>query len=235
MRAAPRRDNGRMSSSAPLRACLLDALGTTVRLRPPWEEIDPALIDGLDDERVRAAFGAEMSYYAAHAHEATDPERLAALRERCAALLSDGLSRRIGVGALMDAIAFEAYPDSAPALTELRALGLRLVCVSNWDCELGRVLERVGLAEAFDGVGASALAGARKPEPAIFTAALRLAGCAADEAIHVGDSDDDVAGASAAGIEVLRIERVGGGEVASLTELPARLRPRSPIGQHPRR
>ncbi len=132
----------------------------------------------------------------------------------------------------MASIAFEAYGDAAPALAELRTMGLRLVCVSNWDCDLPAVLERVGLAAGFDGVVASALAGSRKPDPAIFEHALALAGCDASEAMHVGDSDDDVAGARAAGIDVLRIDREGGGgDISSLAELPAILGPRPPEGR----
>jgi len=220
------------------RAVLLDALGTTVRLLPPWERIDPALVAGIAPERVRAAFRAEMTYYAAHAHEASDRERLAELRRHCARLLGDGLGREVTVTALMGSIVFAAYADAIPVLDELRADGLRLVCVSNWDCELPAVLERVGLAARFDAVVASALAGARKPDPAIFARALELAGCDATAAIHVGDSDDDVAGAGAAGIDVLRIDRDGGGDLSTLAQLPPIVRAGPPprrIGQDPPR
>lgn len=213
-----------MRTAPPHRACLLDALGTTLRLLPPWERIDPALVEGVSAQDVRAAFRAEMSYYGDHAHEASDAARLAELRERCARLLSAAIGRTISSDALMAAIAFEPYEDAAPALAELRGLGLRLVCVSNWDCALEQVLERVGLAGRFDGVVASALAGARKPDPAIFAAALELAGCTAAEALHVGDGAVDVEGARAAGIEVLRIDREGGGDIASLAEIAPRLR-----------
>lgn len=221
-------------SASHIRAVLLDALGTTVRLRPPWEEVDPALVEGLPPERVRAAFAAEMSYYGDHAHEATDPVRLAELRARCAALLGEGLGRPVSLEALMGSIVFEAYPDAAPALDELRALGLRLVCVSNWDCALAEVLARIGLAERFDGVVASALAGARKPDPALFLPALETAGCRAAEALHVGDTDADVEGARAAGIGVLRIDRGGDGDIASLAEIVTAVRPATAMRQHPR-
>lgn len=218
--------------TAPHRACLLDALGTTVLLRPPWTRIDPALVAGLDDAQVQAAFRAEMSFYAAHAHEARDANRLAELRGRCAELLSAGLGRRVGTEALMASIAFEAYPDARPALKGLRDLGLRLVCVSNWDCALPAVLDEVGLADLFDGIVASATAGARKPDPAIFATALEIAGCGPQEALHVGDSDVDVEGARAAGIDVLRIGREGGGDIASLEEIAPLLRPGTPIEEH---
>lgn len=222
-----------MTAPPPHRVCLIDALGTTVRLRPPWQELDPALTRGLSEERVREAFRAEMSFYAAHAHEATDSTRLSDLRARCAALLSTGLGREVSVGALMDAIVFEAYEDAAPALDELHLMGLRVLCVSNWDCGLPEVLARVGLADRLDGVVVSALAGARKPDPEIFETALRVAGCTPSEAIHVGDSSDDVEGARAAGIEVIRIDRDGGADIASLREIVPRLWRTAPIGQHP--
>ena len=98
--------------------------------------------------------------------------------------------------------------------------------VSNWDVSLHEVLERVGLAEALDGVVTSAEVGARKPDVGIFERALAVAGVRAAEAIHVGDNpDEDVAGARAAGIEPVLIRRDGGPgpdgvrTISSLTEL----------------
>lgn len=210
---------------APYRACLLDALGTVVRLLPPWQQLDEAAVDGIPPERVRAAFEAEMAFYVANADRGRDATALAELREESAAVLSAGLGREIGVATMMDAIRFEPYPDAAPALTTLRERGLRTVCVSNWDYELPAVLERIGLATAFDGVVTSAAAGARKPDPAIFAPALAIAGCTAAEALHVGDSDEDVAGARAAGIDVVRIDRDGDADVSSLAEIVERMDP----------
>lgn len=206
------------------RACLIDALGTTVRLPPPWERVPASAVAGLDPASVRRAFEAEMGFYGEHAQEATGPNSLADLRARCAELLSTGLGREIDVPTMMESIAFEAYEDARPALGEVRDLGLTVVCVSNWDYALGEVLERVGLAGCFDGVVTSAGAGARKPDPAIFEAALALVGCTAADAVHVGDSDADVDGATAAGIEVLRIDRDGGGDITSLAEIVQHLR-----------
>lgn len=206
------------------RACLIDALGTTVRLLPPWDGLDPELVNGLDPALVRRSFEAEMTFYAAHAHEAGDEAALATLRTRSARILSAELGREVGVEAMMAAIAFEAYEDAAPALARLGELGLRAICVSNWDYDLPAVLERVGLSESFDGVVTSASAGSRKPEPAVFEVALEAAGCEAAEAIHVGDSTADVVGARGAGIDVLRIDRDGGGDIASLGQIEEHLR-----------
>jgi putative hydrolase of the HAD superfamily len=203
----------------PYRACLIDALGTMVRLLPPWDHLDDAVVRGLGPERVRSAFEAEMRFYAANSERGRDAASLAALREEAAAILSAGLGREVGVASMMAAIRFEAYPDARPALAALRRRGLRIVCVSNWDYELGAVLDRIGLAPALDGVVTSAAAGARKPDPAIFAVALELAGCAAAEAFHVGDSDEDVEGARAAGVDLIRIDREGGADVSSLAEM----------------
>jgi putative hydrolase of the HAD superfamily len=162
-----------------------------------------------------------MAYYRDHAHEGRDEASLADLRERCAAIVSDRLGIEITVDALVDAIRFDAYPDAAPALRELRDRGEKLVAVSNWDCSLPAVLERCGLGELLDGVVSSAVAGARKPDPAIFEPALELAGCGPDEALHVGDTpEEDVEGARAAGIRALLIDRNGnGGDISSLSEI----------------
>jgi HAD superfamily hydrolase (TIGR01509 family) len=205
------------------RAVFLDALGTLVELEPPWVHLAADL--GVDSgARMVNAVRAEMAYYKQHAHEGTDPEALADLRARCAAVLSRELEREIDVEQMMEAIRFRPYPDAAPALGELRSLGLTLVCVSNWDVSLSDVLERCGLLTSLDGVVTSAGVGARKPDPAIFDPALELAECEPDEALHVGDTaEEDVAAARAAGIRVLLLDREGEGDIASLQEVPARV------------
>jgi putative hydrolase of the HAD superfamily len=210
----------------PTRAVFLDALGTLLDLEPPWLRLREALGDDIPEERLVAAFRAEMGYYKAHSHEGRDPESLAELRARSAAVLSAQLGRPVEVETLMEAIRFRAFPDAVPALEALGRRGLSRVCVSNWDCALPDVLERVGLASQLDGVVTSASAGARKPDAAIFAPALELAGCAAAEALHVGDTEEeDGEAARAAGIRVLLIDRDGGGDIASLAEIEDHLEP----------
>jgi putative hydrolase of the HAD superfamily len=205
-----------MTSRHRTRAVLLDALGTLVELEPPWVHLAEAL--GMDpDDRLVEAVRAEMGYYREHSHEGRDAESLAALRARCATVLSAELGREVPVETMMAAIRFRAFEDAAPALGELRALGLKLVCVSNWDVSLPDVLTRCGLAGTLDGVVTSARAGARKPDPAIFLPALREAGCSAEEAVYVGDTpEEDVQGGRAAGIRTLLIDRDGGADIDSL-------------------
>jgi putative hydrolase of the HAD superfamily len=207
------------------RAVFLDALGTLVELEPPWISLRDLVPAEVSDERLEAALRAEMAYYRDHAQEGRDEVSLADLRERCAALVSRELGVEIGVDELVSAIRLTAYPDAVPALAALRDRGLRLIAVSNWDCSLPGVLERCGLDGLLDGTVTSAEAGAPKPDPAIFAAALELAGCEPDEALHVGDTfDEDVAGATAAGIRPLLIDREGsGGDISSLEEIDQHL------------
>ena len=206
------------------KAIFLDALGTLVELEPPWVGLRKALGDAIPDDRLVEAVRAEMAYYKAHSQEGRDAESLADLRRRSAEVLSRELGTEVGVGTLVDSIRFAPYPDAVPALEQLRELGLKLVCVSNWDCSLGAVLQRCGLAAHLDAAVSSAEARAQKPEPAIFEAALRFAGLGAPEVVHVGDTrEEDIAGAEAAGIRALLLDREGGGDIASLEEVAERL------------
>jgi HAD superfamily hydrolase (TIGR01509 family) len=207
------------------RAVFLDALGTLVELEPPWISLRDMVPAEVSDERLVEALRAEMAYYKEHAHEGRDEASLAELRERCAALVSRKLGMDVGVDELVAAIRFSAYPDAVPALSGLRDRGLRLVTVSNWDCSLPRVLDGCGLGELLDGTITSAEVGARKPDPLIFERALELARCEPQDALHVGDTaEEDVAGARAAGIRSLLIDRSdGNGDIASLEEIDQHL------------
>lgn len=204
-----------------LRAVFLDALGTLVELEPPWASLRDRVPEEVSDDQLIAALRAEMAYYREHAHEGRDEASLAELRERCAAIVSERLGTEISVDELVGAIRFFAYPDVTPALSDLREQGLKLVAVSNWDCSLPRVLQNCGLDGLLDGTVTSAEAGSRKPDPGIFGAALELAGCEPSEALHVGDTaEEDVAGARAAGIRPLLIDRNGdAGDISSLQQI----------------
>jgi putative hydrolase of the HAD superfamily len=203
-------------------AVLFDALGTLVRLEPPWTLLRSHLGSRhrieVSEEEAREAMVAEMSYYLEHHVEGRDRESLAELRARCASILADHLpaarrlSREALIELLLDSLRFVPYPDTTLALAQLRLLGLRAAVVSNWDCSLGRLLGELGLGGMFEAVVTSAEVGARKPAPEIFTAALARLGCAPERAIVVGDSlDTDVAGGRAAGIRSVFLDRRASG------------------------
>jgi putative hydrolase of the HAD superfamily len=217
-----------------IRALLLDALGTLVELEPPAPHLRRAL-GGISEADAERAIAAEMSYYRAHLDDGRDAESLAALRRRCAEVLRKALPADARpadadelVKPLLESLHFRAFPDACPALVAARRRGLRLIVVSNWDCSLPDLLSRIGLAPHLDGVVASAAAGARKPQTAIFQRALALAGASPSEAIHVGDSfEDDIEGARAAGITPVFLSRGGAAgpqdvtSIASLAEMDA--------------
>ena len=215
--------NGLKPPGRHTQAVFLDALGTLVDLEPPWVHL-AATLDREVDERLVRAVRVEMAYYKDHSHEGRDAESLAALRERCAELLSAELGQAVDAETMMRSIRFRAFPDALPALEELSGLGLHLVCVSNWDCSLPQVLARCGLEGPIDDVVTSAGAGARKPDPALFEVALERCGCQAADALHVGDTvEEDVDGATAAGVPVLLLDREGDGDITSLAEIAPRL------------
>jgi putative hydrolase of the HAD superfamily len=198
------------------RAVLLDAMGTLLTFADPAPRLRAALRErlGVDvgEDAARAAIRAEIAYYRAHLHRGRDAASLAALRAGCAAAMRPALGLDPPVGALLDALAFSAYPDSAPALRALRAAGFRLVVVSNWDASLHERLAETGLAPLVDGAVASAELGAAKPDGAMFARGLALAGAAPADAWHVGDSvEADVEGALAAGVRPVLIARDGAG------------------------
>ena len=201
-----------------MEAVLLDALGTLVELQPPAPRLREALgREGIEisEERAAVGFGAEIGYYLAHHLEGHDRESLEDLRDRCAeemrrALAIPGLEHAAARRAMMDALAFEPYPDAIPGLRALRERGLTLVIASNWDCSLPDWLEPAGLMELVDGVVTSADARAAKPDAAVFVKALEVAGVEPERALHVGDSvENDVEGARAAGIRALLVARDG--------------------------
>ncbi len=210
-------------------AVLLDALGTLLTFEPPAPHLRAALGEEVSEEVAAAAIKAEIAYYRAHLHEGRDAASLADLRRRCAAAMAPVLGFDPGVEVLLAALRFRAYPDAAPALRELRARGVRLVVVSNWDASLQERLEETGLAPLVDAAVASAEIGHAKPAGAIFAHALALAGAPAAAALHAGDSlDADVAGALAAGLRAVLVARdgpvpapAGVPVVSSLAELPA--------------
>jgi putative hydrolase of the HAD superfamily len=205
-----------MAAQSRPRAVLLDALGTLLSFEPPAPHLRAALArrgHDVGEEAAAEAIRAEIAYYRAHLHEGADAASLADLRARCAEAMRPalpGVPLPDVLAALMEALRFFAYPDAVPALTALRAAGIRTVVVSNWDASLHERLTETGLAVLVDGALASAEVGAAKPDRAIFAAALALAGAAPYEAWHVGDSiEADVEGARAAGLTPVLIDREG--------------------------
>lgn len=220
------------------RAVLLDALGTLVGLDRPVERLARELEHrgaAVGEAAAGAALRAEMRFYRAEHHRAVDLPALEALRDDCAAVVRHALppcGADLPVEALREALLaalrFEPFAEVPAVLEALRAAGHPLVVVSNWDVSLHGVLADTGLAPLLDGVLTSAQERVAQPDPRLFERGLAVAGRAAHEALHVGDSPEyDLAGARAAGIAAVLVDR--GGEavapegtavVRDLTSLP---------------
>jgi len=120
--------------------------------------------------------------------------------------------------------------DTPETLRALRDDGFRLAVVSNADGRVASFLDRAGLGPYLDFIVDSAVVGVEKPDPRIFEIALERAGVGPSEAVHVGDIYGvDVAGARAAGLEGILLDRTGNApdadcrRLSALTELPALL------------
>ncbi len=102
------------------------------------------------------------------------------------------------------------YDDVVRTLEALRRRRLATGVISNVVGGLEEALIDLGLAPLLDVIVTSDQVGVTKPHPRIFEAALQRAGVAPAEALFVGDQpDSDVAGARAAGMQALLLDRDG--------------------------
>ena len=108
----------------------------------------------------------------------------------------------------------QLFPDVEPALS-LLAERYTVIALTNGNANL----EVIGIRHLFDDVVTAADTGVAKPARAIFAEAVKRAGVASEEALHVGDHPEiDVVGASAAGLKTAWMNRIA-------AEWPAHLSP----------
>jgi putative hydrolase of the HAD superfamily len=202
---------------------LLDAMGTLIGLREPVGRtyarlaedhglrLDPQLIEqgfrqayrqappltfpGLAGAELRQA---ELAWWSKRIRSSLAAAGAAALPEPLGAALFNHYA---------EASAWHVYSDVASQLPRWWQRGLKLAVVSNFDSRLPDLLEQLGLARWLSAVVVSSSAGAAKPDPAPFQHALAQLQLEADQAWHVGDSAEDVAGAAAAGLPCIQVRR----------------------------
>ncbi len=115
----------------------------------------------------------------------------------------------------------EPLPGAKAALDELRALGLGIAIVSNQsgvargmisraDVEAvnARVVELLGPFDVvlFCAHGPEEGCSCRKPQPGMLLEAMRVMGVDPHECVMVGDKNDDVEAAQAAGVRALKVD-----------------------------
>jgi HAD superfamily hydrolase (TIGR01509 family) len=181
----------------------LDAYETLVTLIDPI----PALVGALGErgaertpEAVLAGFRAETEHYARRVGEGYDEPTLARLRRDCAGVFLDAVAADLDAEefapSYISAIRFEVLPGVVESLDRLRALGLELAVVGNWDFSLHERLKELGLSQFFRVV----VHAAGKPSPGGLLQALARLDVGPERALHVGDSEADEQAARAAGM-----------------------------------
>jgi putative hydrolase of the HAD superfamily len=209
----------------PLRAVLFDAAGTLIHLREPvgatYARIAQPYGVVASAKRVDHAFRSVMRSMPAMVCPGAPPAVLIAeerkwWREvvRRTFAVAEPEARFNDFAAYFDAVfALFARPATwvvtgeAPAtIKALRRRGLATGVVSNFDHRLPALLDGLGLAPLLDVIVRPADVGAAKPDARIFHAALERLRVAPNDALYVGDDeDDDVGGARAAGLQALNV------------------------------
>jgi putative hydrolase of the HAD superfamily len=190
-----------------LRAILFDYGGTLDAPGIPWVERFLSLYHegGLDEpeERIRAAFGhATRCAYGDEKVRGFNLEQTVAfhVEHQCEYLERHDAKLSKDVGDRFVALARAHLQASRATLKRLQPR-LALGVVSNFYGNVHLLLEEAGIAPLLSVILDSTRVGLSKPDPAIFRLALKRLGCAATEAMYVGDSfEKDVVGAHAAGV-----------------------------------
>lgn len=165
----------------------------------------PRVVASMTLEMMRAAREQTAAAYPQMAHDFTFL-RKQTLRDH---------AREFGYAEAMAEEAFDAfiqarnevdlYDDVLPALESLRAR-YRLFTASNGNADLAKI----GLAHFFERTVAARHVGALKPDPAIFHKVIEGTDLQAADVVYVGDDPHlDVAGARAAGMQAIWIDRQG--------------------------
>ena len=164
------------------------------------------------EEFTRAWSAASQRHYARYLAGETDfqGQRRARVREIVDDSLTDAAADRLfEVYLAAYESAWTLYPDALGCLDALTCH--RLGVVSNGHgAQQRRKLERLGIADRFEGVLISSEAGCRKPAAGIFLKACALLGTRPEDALYVGDRYEiDALGARAAGLAGVWLDRDG--------------------------
>jgi HAD superfamily hydrolase (TIGR01509 family) len=181
--------------AAELDAVTVDAHGTILRVVDPLPRLRE-LLPEQDPAAIAAAFRIEGRFYREHVGTGTDASSLNRLREECVGVFNRELGVSLTAEEYVDAIRFEVIPGARDALERLRALGLSLAVVGNWDFSLHQRLGEAGLAGYF----ATVVHAAQKPDPSGLRVALERLRVHPSRALHVGDEEADEQAARGAGM-----------------------------------
>ena len=209
-----------------IKAIFFDFYNTLVRFWPPLDQIQQAACQefGFDLEADALKYGYSVAdLYFNRENEVkpladrTEEERLSfftryeqILLENAGLPVSPDLARQIWQVAIGVPKDFVAFDDTLDSLARLKNKGYRIGLITNLRRDMGQLCRDLGLSPFLDFCLTSAEAGAEKPSPAIFAAALERAGVRPGEAVHVGDQPrSDLVGAKGAGLYAVLLDRGG--------------------------
>lgn len=218
-----------------IRAISFDFYNTLVQFWPPLDEVQQAACRELglhvSKKAVKQGYAVADVYF--NEENALDPLGLRTTQERAdffaryeqiilensGVPVSLDLARQIWGMAMSIPKDFVTFDDTIPALAALRERGYHLGVLSNLRRDMEQICQRLGLAPYLDFCISPQEAGAEKPNPQMFLAALERTSVSAAEAVHVGDQyKADVLGARAVGIHGVLIDR--GGWFDNVTDCP---------------
>lgn len=226
-----------------IKAISFDFYNTLVRFWPPLNEIQQAACLELGISVSKS--GIDKGYSVADVYFnqenasgpialRTEDERLdffskyeQMIMEGAGVPVSMDLARQIWSMAISVPKDFTPFEDVIPALAELKSKGYRLGVVSNLRRDMLELCRQLGLADSLEFFISAADAGAEKPDPSMFLAALEQMSAEPGETVHVGDQyRSDVLGARAVGMHPVLIDRDGWNEaiedcprISSLSQL----------------
>jgi putative hydrolase of the HAD superfamily len=185
------------------RAVFFDAGETIVHAHPSFPELLTAVLadDGytVDPIEVREGITLVAEHFARASDErllwTTSPHASKAFwlgvyrgfLERLRLPTDGGLPERL-YGAFTDRSNYRLFDDVLPTLRDLRAAGLRLGVISNFEEWLERLLDDLGVASLLEVQVISGIEGIEKPDPAIFELALSRMALPAEACVYVGDN-----------------------------------------------
>lgn len=105
----------------------------------------------------------------------------------------------------------QPFPETEEVLEYFQSHGYQMGVISDCPPSLEMTLENCGLHRYFSSFTASSLAGAGKPSPIIFNAALRAQNVTAKESIFVDDTKIEADGAREQGFTSFWLDRTGKG------------------------
>ena len=225
-----------MSTAPKIQAVTFDVGGTLIQ---PWPSVgrvyaDVAALHGVENisseklnKKFAAAWRAKRNFQHTHGDWAdlVDQTFAGLCEPRPSQTFFPAIYQRFAeVGT------WRIYGDVLPALDELASKDISLAIISNWDARLRPLLEQFRLDRYFEIIVVSCEVGFAKPSPVIFEHAAKRLGIAPENIVHIGDNaEEDVAGAQAAGLGALLLDRdkkaAQPGQISSLGQLEVLLFP----------